>query len=375
MKTIIRHSRFDSNPFGDGGAKRSAQIEELLQRTEVNYSNDEFILPKGMSLIIRLLWFFVGARFVLRHFSWKEIRSVWNGIMMAKYFGLRIPLFDGYVDKDVAFLNEDTTSGAFGYPYMAKAIRKKMIAVPHNLESLCCPGADIQSGKFKLEWLSEDIKRLKMCDAVFCISKEETWLLQIHGVNAHYLPYYPPREAEDYLLRIRKMRELRTPNVVHKFLVLGSANNTPTREGMEEVLNYLCTFEKLPFEIHVGGYKTELLNKIDHPQFYYYGTLSKEALEKLLVEVDALIINQPATSGALTRIVEHLIAGIPVIASFGAARDYYMTHNVQVFYSLDALKGILDGFQPVVAEMPIRNEESEELFINNIKEIWKQDKG
>lgn len=369
MKTIVRHSRFVSNPFGDGGAKRSAQIDELLQRSGIDYINDGFVLPKGMPLITRFRWMVAGMGFVLRDFSLQEIRSLSNFVQMSKYFGLRIPVFGNYAESDVAFLNEDTTPGAFGYPFLARSIHKKMIAVPHNLESLCCYGVDMQSGKLRPFWLSEDIHRLRLCDTVFCISKEETWLLQIHGVNAHYLPYYPPREAEDYLLRIRKMRESRTPNEVHKFLVLGSASNPPTRRGMEEVLDCLGYYKALPFEIHVAGYRTECLEKVNHPRIVYHGTLSNDALENLLVEADALVINQVATSGALTRIVEHLIAGIPVIASFGAARDYFRASNVLVFNSLDVLKEILEDYQPVVAEMPRRSKESEEFFINTIKEI------
>ena len=288
---------------------------------------------------------------------------------MAKYFGLRMPLFAKYANEDVCFLNEDTTPSAYGYPYLAKAVGKKIIAVPHNLESLCCPALDLQSGKFKLEWLPEDIKRLKMCDAVFCISKEETWLLQIHGVNAYYLPYYPPKLAEEYLLSIRKKREDRESNKMLKFLVLGSATNPPTRQGMEEVLDYLGSQEELPFEIHVAGYRTECLEKKSHSQIAYHGTLSNEALEQLLVETDALIINQSATSGALTRIVEHLIAGIPVMASFGASRDCYQTPHVKVFDSLDTLIKLMESFHPVVAEMPQRNGESEQMFIDKVNRL------
>lgn len=372
MKTIVRHSRFESNPFGDGGAKRSAQIEELLEQAGIAYSNDEFVLPKGMPFFIRLQWLIAGLRFVMCHFSLKEIRSISHWITMGKYFGLRIPIFANYTDKDVCFLNEDTTSGAFGYPYMAKNIGKKMVAVPHNLESLCCVGMDLQSGKPMLEWLPEDIKRLKMCDAVFCISKEETWLLQIYGANAHYLPYYPPKEAETYLLNIRKKREGRSCNGILKFLVLGSAENPPTLQGMEEVLAYLGSYEKLPFEVHVAGYKTEeLLNQVDHPQLVYHGTLSKEELERQLVETDALVINQSATSGALTRIIEHLIAGIPVVASFGAARDYFHSKDVHVFYSMDELMEMMVAFKPREVMMPKRNSLAEEGFVKLIQKELK----
>lgn len=371
MKTIIRHSRFVSNSFGDGGSKRSAQIEELLEKISIGYCNDELVLPKGMSLSLRLRWLMKGARFVTRHFSLKEIRSLSNWVAMAKYFGLRIPLFAKYANEDVCFLIEDTTSGAFGYPYMAKDIGKKMIAVPHNLESLCCIGTDLQSGKPMLEWLLEDIKRLKMCDAVFCISKEETWLLQIYGINAHYLPYYPPRAAEAYFLNVRKKRQERIPNRIPKFLILGSAGNPPTLHGMEEVLKYLGSHEELPFEVHVAGYRTEKkLKQISHPQIVYHGTLSKDKLEQQLVEADALVINQPATSGALTRIVEHLIAGIPVVASFGAARDYYQSNGVYVYYSMDELMAILKSFQPQEIVMPQRNQNAELRFVEEIEKLF-----
>lgn len=369
MVSIVRHSKFVSNPFGDGGAKRSAQIEELLRRSGIDYSNDSFELPKGMSFFTRLRLMFAGIKFVVHSFSYKEIRSLNNLIQMAKYFGLRIPVFEKYADSDVIFLNEDTTSGAYGYPYLAKSTHNKMIAVPHNLESLCCDGLDCQSRKKRLLWLREDIHRLGLCDTVFCISKEETWLLQVHGVDAHYLPYYPPKEAEDYLLNIRKKRQARIPNIRHKFLVLGSANNTPTRQGIEELLGYLSSYEDLPFEIHVAGYKTEWLEKKLHPKIVYHGTLSKQDLESLLVEVDALIIYQTASSGALTRIIEHLVAGIPVIASFAAARDYHQVPCVQVFYSFDMLMQILEEFLPFVAEMPQRNKASEDMFAQIIKNI------
>ena len=127
MVRFVRHSRFISNPFGDGAAKRSAQIEELLQRSGVDYENDGFVLPKGMPFITQLRWMLAGLRFVFRNFSLPEIRSLSNLIQMAKYFGLRIPVLGKYANADVAFLNEDTTSGAFGYPYMAKGIGKRII--------------------------------------------------------------------------------------------------------------------------------------------------------------------------------------------------------------------------------------------------------
>ena len=89
------------------------------------------------------------------------------------------------------------------------------------------------------------------------------------------------------------------------------------------------------------------------------------------METDALVINQAATSGALTRIVEHLIAGIPVMASFGAARDYFYSKDVQGFYSMDDLMEMMVAFKPREVMMPERNILAEEGFVKLIQKELK----
>lgn len=353
--------------MGDGGAKRTAQIEELLKSRSVVFDVEVFAPQKAKSLSERIALLAAGLKFVLRKFSLQQIHSLRNLIQLSKYFGLRIPALNKYVDEEVVFINEDTTSPAFGIPYLVRDIHKSLISVPHNLESLCGRGKDFQSGKENHEWLPEDIERLKMSRYVFCISREETWLLQTCQLNAFYLPYYPPKMAEDYLKSIRAKREDRDMNSVKKFLILGTANNPPTRKGMEEVLNYFCSFNQLPFELHVAGYNTERIKDPHHPQVFHHGTVSPVFLDNLMISMDALIVNQPATSGALTRIIENLVAGLPVFASFGAARSYFDCSDVYVFRSLEELGIRLEHFVPHNAKMPERDVEAENRFINVVK--------
>lgn len=372
MGKIIRHSRFISNPWGDGGAKRSAQIEELLQKNGLAYENEDFSLAKTKDWRRSIFLFIKGIRLTLKEFSLAEIRSVSNLISMSKYFGLRIPSFEKYRTADVVFLNEDTTPGAYGYPYLAKSYGKSIIGVPHNLESLAVQGNDLQSGKPRLKWLFEDIKRFGLCDAVFCISKEETWLLQVFGVNAHYLPYYPPHKTENHLLSIREKRMKRLPIITNHFLLLGSATNPPTRQGMEDLLGFLSRQKSLPFYLDVAGYKTESLKCVSHPNIRLHGTVSDEQLESLLVETDGLIISQPPTSGALTRIEESLIAGIPIFASFSSARDYFQEKDIQIFDSYDDLLGLLNNSEYRIAAKPTRNTSAEHIFAAVCKTLSKQ---
>ena len=366
MTTIVRHTRFKLNPFGDGGSKRSVQIQELLERSGMEFVNDEFRLPKALSIVQKISLFYKGLTFVIRLFSWNEIGGIGNLMVMSKYFGIRIPIvLDHYSQADVIFLNEDTTSGAYGLPYLMKAAGKQIITVPHNIESFC--GSDIQSGKKSTQWLYEDIKRLKMSDHVFCISKEETWLLRLFGLNADYLPYFPPTEVEDYLKGIRLRREKREPNLVRKCLMLGSATNHPTKVGMEQLLRWFAQREILPFELHIAGFATERLSNITHPKFHFHGAVSKNQLEMLLVESDCMIINQFATSGALTRIMESLVAGVPIIANLNAARDYFGTEGVVVFQTFDDLYDLLEGSElPQCVRIPERNKTAERIFLDTI---------
>lgn len=366
MVKIVRHTRFKLDPFGDGGCKRSVQIQELLESSGMAIVNENFDLPKGLPLSYKLKLFFKGLVFVLHNFSLKEIGTLRNIVVMPKYFGLRIPgIIDKYSHEDVLFINENTISVAYGLPYLMKATGKKVITLPHNLESFC--GDDIQSGKKAPNWLYEDVKRMKLTDHVFCISKEETWLLRLFGVNADYLPYYPPTEAEKYLLSIRSKREKFKISEIRRCLVLGSATNYPTKIGMEDLLNAMAKYEDFPFEIHVAGFGTEKLNAPSHPRFFFHGTVKKEELESLMVESDCLIINQQATSGALTRIVETLIAGMPVFANLNASRDYFGVEGVCLYHSFEELFDLLCDLQlPRCVGVPQRNRVAEKKFMDAI---------
>ena len=106
-------------------------------------------------------------------------------------YALRLPvIYDKYNGKYVTFLWENTQD--LPSLYMMKAAGAKIIAYPHNLESLVPTQVDLTTHKQSPYWLYEEVKRLKLCDEVYTISKEETWLLQLFGINAKYFPYYPP---------------------------------------------------------------------------------------------------------------------------------------------------------------------------------------
>lgn len=339
MMKVVRYTKFPSNPYGDGGAKRSAQIEELWNDGENEFLEEKFILPKKYSFIAAIKWVFRAIGFVGKYVGWKHYPKIKQKINAVLSFALRIPVvYDKYKDKDVVFIWEHTND--YAPMCLMKAAGAKVIAYPHNLESLVPTQTDFMTGKKSPYWLYEEIERLKMCDEVYCISKEETWLLSLYGVNAFYFPYYPPKEAEKNFVKVKEARQVDIDRKNRKYLILGSATNPPTRMGMEKLVNELAD-KDMNYQIHVAGYGTESLGRIENSMIFYHGALNNEELFHLLAETDGLIINQPPTSGALTRIAEMRVAGIPVFVNFAAARDYYNLDGVVVYSSFGELKNLL----------------------------------
>lgn len=343
MNTIVCNTKFKLDPFADGGSKRSVQIRQLYEENGLLYKEDTFVLPKGLRLSHLIKLALQSVWFIRRYYPRHLLRHD-NYIALVKYYALRLPLINRYYNENVIFSWEDT--GNQKMLYCLKATGHKVIGLPHNIESLVCC--------HNLCSLEVEIEALCKCDIVFTIAKEEAWLLRLLGVNAHYLPYYPPREAVAYFENIRRKRELRVANVQKHFLLLGSATNIPTRSGMQDLVNFVAQ-SNINFQMSVAGYGTESICQVLHPNIQFLGTLSVDALELLLECVDALLIYQPPTTGSLTRIPEMLIAGIPVFVNFDAARDYHHVEDVVEYNSFGDLLTRLSSFVPHQAKRLPRN--------------------
>lgn len=354
MKRLVCYTKFKLDPFSDGGSKRSVQIRELLDRNGIPYTNDSFQLPKNQSKSQLVKWAVRAMVFIYRYYPKGEIKSLSRLIYLIKYYALRIPVvLDKYKDEDVDFLWEHTNDRDI--VYLLKATGHRVIGMPHNIESLV-HGESVKA-------LGAEVAYLRNCELVFAISKEETWLLRLLGLNAHYLPYYPPRDAESFLLSIRRMRGQRTPSSYKKFALLGSATNIPTRSGMQALVNYAST-RVLSFDLIVAGYGTESLKQVSAPQIIFRGTLSNEALRNVLVEVDGVVIYQPPTTGALTRIPEMLIAGVPVFANFDAARNYFGVKGITCYNTFEELFRMLQMKTDTVLPGFNKDDSAELLFSN-----------
>lgn len=360
MKKIICHTKFKLDSFGDGGSRRSMQIRDLLAKNGIAFKDDDFVLPKETSKRQLMHWTFRAMKFVRNHYPRNKVGSLSNRIRLVKYYALRIPIvYDKYLHQDVVFLWENTNDRDM--LYLMKATGHPVIGLPHNIESLVT--------KHSVEALREEILNLQQCDCLFAISKEETWLLRLLRMNAFYLPYYPPTEAEAQLLSIRKRREDRKTNTRNRFLLLGSVTNFPTRKGMQLLLDYAAD-KSLLFDLCVAGYKTETLSVNWNQGISLLGTMKNDELGRLLEETDAVLIYQPPTTGALTRIPEMLLAGIPVFVNFDAGRNYMDLSDVYLYNSFEDLFATLEVFVPYQVESFQRDVNAENMFVKTLNNAF-----
>ena len=76
MKKIICNTKFQLNPFGDGGSKRSVQIRHLYEEYGFQIEEDAFLLPKGLRFFELLKLSFRSIRFIHKHYPFK-IHKPW----------------------------------------------------------------------------------------------------------------------------------------------------------------------------------------------------------------------------------------------------------------------------------------------------------
>lgn len=344
--TLLYHRIFSPNPWGHGGEKRAAQLQEIYDQNALQV--DEFKLGYNMKYGIN---YFRSIFCVLKThgLQYKSLKRLYHYV---KSIAWNINAYYLYLKKSSSLLLWESTGDFFYFiPYLAKKKGKKIIALPHNLESLIPESVSLVTNKRAPDGFMKEIKVLKKCDAVFTISREEQWLLSLFGVKAFYLPYYPPKVVQQQLLQIRERRKHRQrTNCV---LMLGSALNRPTQLGMQQVMDVWGTMKNAP-QLRVAGYYTTQRLKASSDNVIMLGELTNEQLEEEMHKADCLLINQPPTTGALTRIVEFLIAGVLVVVNESSARSYWGTDGIYVYRDNDDLERLMrsDFGEPQIPSEP-----------------------
>jgi hypothetical protein len=358
VRILLSSMFFDASGWGTGGHRRARQLLDLLQRSGAPVS---VVGPDRTTALSGL-----------RRADWKTVVAYARGVKRPPLARLRVAagFARNYGDwrgtfarypKARVLIWEDTMNPHT--PRAAKDAGLRVVAVPQNLEALLPDSPDARTGQ-TLPWSFEyEIAQLKRADAVFTISREEQWLLRLRGVNAEFLPFFPPVGERSPWLEVRSRRQ--TP-AQGPYLVLGSAANPPTRAGMRDVLRWWGSEAGPPAPVQVIGYGTESLKELQNDRIEVLGAVDDAALREHVSRARAVILHQFAAIGALIRVSEMLLAGVPVVASGIAARSTRQYQGLTVYDSFFELGRILSQGELPVPPVPDPPTSAEDAFLRLI---------
>jgi hypothetical protein len=328
-RTVLFESEFVPSADGHGGDHRALQICELLRRAGFEP------VPVGETLPSRPVRAARGLLFALRH-GYVRRRSL-SLVRACSHIGGRFAV--AIRDHEGVPLIVWESHAVF-LPDLAHDAGFRVVALPAGLDPVMDQKGHPVTRERLPRSLESEMRGLGKADAVFTISREEQWLLRLWKVDAEYLPYYPAPLVCDRLLAVRAAREHSSPTL---FLILGTANNPPTMTGMREQLQLVAPLAKrhgLRFE--VAGFGTERLsNEFEAEGIRVHGGVTAERLHDLLVSSIAVVSHQRAAAGALTRIPELLVAGVPFIGSAIACRSAERMPGVGCYDSIEELESLL----------------------------------
>lgn len=215
-----------------------------------------------------------------------------------------------------------------------------VIACLHNIESL----VPHQVKKdYKVGFFEKELAYIKKCSAVLTISKEDELLLNNFDVkHAIYLPYTPSELVRSQLLAIRAQRK---ETQKKGLLYLGHMGNYPTKEGALAIGNHFINLETslgTSNQLIIAGFGAEVLKEsLGSAVINIQSDLSDTALATLLSTVKACICYQNQATGALTKIPELLIAGVPILGNSTALRNFHDLEGTLTFSNFDAISSLI----------------------------------
>lgn len=352
---IFQFTDFPTSPISGGGQQRCEQITELLKG-----SGQEVILSviRKTESTWPKIFRFLGYQSI--HFRFPLWRPGCGAVFGA------LPSLTRQLDQanhDDLVVWETTTRGGTLLGEMASKRGLRVIAIPHNLEALMVGYVDCLTGSRSLEALKDEISRLSISSLIACISLEETFLIRNLGLPGMWLPYYPPSRLVQRLLETRTAREQSRQS--DRFLILGSVGrNMSTRKGLSDLLAGLNTLkQRIPVKLDlVGEGIGNIVPENNSLDIRVHGRVGDDQLKALMIDARAAIVHQEAGAGALTRVVDLITSGVPVLASTLAARSAMQYEGVTVYSDMDSLANCLSREFPIPPK-PKKNCEAEASFL------------
>lgn len=351
-KNCIYFTRFIPDANKDGGSRRAAQLCNAFS----------FLSPRissALSLNLPAKSYTPPKSFKSKFFNSLKEKKIDKQNLWHETFRPSIDFFNLVSQEWItSVLEKESIHTAliddpiYFEPLVLELRKKKIptIAFAQNIESLV-PGQ--MTPEKQKDLFMHELAVLNRCNLVVTISREDTVILNNFGINTFFFPYYPDEENLQRLKKIRLQRKITTKQGV---LIIGSAGNRPTAMGMVTAIE---NWEKYDLNRSIGklivaGYHTESLKeRIAQYNVELLGTVLPQKLDQLLEDVKACLCYQESGSGALTRITDMLIAGVPVIANTHAARSYYNLPGIFEFFSFANIKNALQDERLWEREIPI----------------------
>jgi glycosyltransferase involved in cell wall biosynthesis len=354
--------RADPHPDGHGANHRSDQMRALLEAAGFRCVRATGTSSVGRVTALRSGLLAARATRLHGQRDWRLRSARFAGSWHADFEGIRKQ------EPGIrCLLWEATHQPARGF--LAREVGWRVVAVPQNVEALQRPiPRNREERAQRLRLIEQEATSLSYADRVFCISDEDAWLLRGLGVPASVLPYFPSPALEARLLEIRAERQASPPN--GPVLVLGCLSNPDAIEGFRAFMTELDAVLAAVGQTAVAaGLGTDrhllpgLSSRID-----CRGWLDAAAFRQCLVDARALVVHQDAGGGALTRIPEALLCGLPVIANRVAARSARHYDGVHCVDSADGLRELLGGDVPT-PRCPARPTRAEQAFVACVREL------
>lgn len=316
---VVFFSRFvfDENA-GGGGCKREAQLCQALRPLKYTFMSFRDS-PWALNQVSR--W--ENFMFKMKK-KYHPYKNYWFDFYIDSVFRMRAAArqWEKYVAKSKKIKCAIIDDPIYFYPLVEYLYRKKIpiVGLCQNIESLSYSQL---SHRYQIRLFNKEIKLYKKCALIVTISKEETYILKNFNIPTFFLPYYPVESIEERMLQVRKKRK-RTRK--KGFLLLGTAGNKVTLDGMTAFIDFWKSSnnKNKKEKLLVAGYWTKELLKVEGGEnVQLLGSISNERLDAILGRIKAMVCYQEYGSGALTKIREMLIAGVPVLANNHAARSYH----------------------------------------------------
>lgn len=296
-----------------GGVKRSLQIKELLEKYNCISINPYISIKSSIkkcicspNISLKLLSFAIYLYF------FKGVSIKGSFLFVVRTISI-MKIINQYKSRDYIFEGGTTISILTIY-YLSK-LKLNCHIFPQNIEFIAPkskPDNYFKSNCFKY---SLEIEAYKLAKSVTTVSKFDRAILECHKINSYLLTSFPDKSSFKNLSSIalkRKNYHLNKRLKSKKVLLIGTTYNHPTKEGLQKILEYLCT-KKFKFKVDLVGFGTSQFKNFLSKNINVIGPVSDIKLQELMIKSDCLIINTIQTSGYLFKVVEFNLSGIPII--------------------------------------------------------------